>query len=332
MLAITNSLPVSLAEFDLIDRFFRRQKANNPSTLIGIGDDCALIKVGEEAELAVTTDTLVEGIHFFKDADPESLGHKSLAVNLSDLAAMGANPCWATLALALPAVDEVWLRKFSQGFFDLADYYSLDLVGGDTTQGPLTITVQAIGLVPSGQAMLRSTANVGDSIYVTGWIGDAGLGLKIMKSEFNGSDLAVLNRLHRPLPRIEAGLQLTGVANACIDISDGLAADLGHILKASGVGATVFWDQIPFSTSLEQYVEATGDWDMPLIAGDDYELCFTVPIDRTKDLERCMTDLDYPYTRIGVIEEPTGLRLVKDSEPIEFPQQGFEHFGETGSK
>lgn len=317
-------------EFDLIEHYFHRKKSKHSSTLLGVGDDCALLKIENNLELAISADTLVEGIHFFPDVDPESLGHKALAVSLSDLAAMGAMPYWATLALTLPAADENWLRRFSKGFFDLAECYAVDLVGGDTTQGPLTITVQVMGLVPRGMAMLRSSAHVGDSIYVTDRIGDAGLALTISKGQYSCSNSAVLDRLNRPHPRIEAGLRIRGVANACIDISDGLAADLGHILEASGVGATVFWDQIPLSSQLEAYIQATGDWAMPLTVGDDYELCFTVPSDREKELFQCMAEVDHPYTKIGLIEEKKSLRVVKDSTPIEFPTRGFVHFAEEG--
>lgn len=316
-----------LSEFELIDHFFRGTGSKNPSTVLGIGDDCALIKAPERSELAITTDSLVEGIHFLPDVDPELLGHKALAINLSDLAAMGAKPCWVTLALTMPNVDQKWLRQFSIGFDKLAKYHSVELIGGDTTRGPLNITIQAIGIVPSGtHAMHRCSARVGDSIYVTGCIGDSGLGLKILKGEFKCSDSALIERLHRPSPRIEAGLQLRGVANACIDISDGLAADLGHILESSQVGATVFWENMPFSGVLKQYLETTYDWTMPLTSGDDYELCFTVPVERENLLHQGMENIECAYTRIGVIEKKKGLRVIKDSKPIEFQPTGFVHF------
>ncbi len=318
---------MALAEFELIDRFFRSQDSKNSSTVLGVGDDCALVEVTKEEVLAITTDSMVEGVHFSPEIDPEFLGYKALAVNLSDLAAMGAKPCWATLALTMPTADEEWLQQFSAGFCGLAEFYSLDLIGGDTTQGPLNITVQAMGLVPSdARAMLRCSACVGDSIYVTGRIGDSGLGLKILSGEFESSDLSAIARLHRPSPRVEAGLRIRSVANACIDVSDGLVSDLWHILKSSQVGATIFWENIPISGALKKYVETTDDWTMPLTAGDDYELCFTVPVANENRLHRSMINAECSYTRIGVIDKKKGLRVMKESEQIDFRSQGFVHF------
>ena len=255
-------MPVS--EFALIQRFFTQQPVKNPSTRLGIGDDCALLAVPEGFELAITTDTMVENVHFFAGTDPELLGHKLLAVNLSDLAAMGAKPVSVTLALTLPKVDETWLTAFAKGFLNLAERYSVDLIGGDTTSGPLTLTVQAMGLVPKGQALRRSAARPGDFIYMTGCLGDAGLGLKI-KQGYNCADSdAALTRFNRPEPQIGAGLALIGIANACIDISDGLAGDLGHILEQSRVGACLDWEALPLSKAVLAYINDTGDWSMPL--------------------------------------------------------------------
>ncbi|MDD1632430.1 MAG: thiamine-phosphate kinase, partial [Methylococcaceae bacterium] len=222
-----------LTEFSLIERFFIRQTVKNSSTRLSIGDDCALLSLPDGYELAVTTDTMVENVHFFAGTDPEQLGHKLLAVNLSDLASMGAKPVSVMLALTLPKVDENWLTAFAKGFLSLAERYSVDLIGGDTTSGPLTLTVQAMGLVPQGKALLRSSALPGDLVYVTGSLGDAGLGLKISQGYHCTNPDAALQRFNQPDPRIEAGLALAGIANACIDISDGLAGDLGHILEQS---------------------------------------------------------------------------------------------------
>ena len=308
-----------LSEFSIIRRFFTEQKISNPSTLLGIGDDCALLSIPQGYELAITADTMVENVHFFAGADPKLLGHKLLAVNLSDLAAMGANPLSVTLALTLPKVDEAWLTAFAQGFLELAARYSIDLIGGDTTSGPLTFTVQAMGLVPKGQPLKRSTAKPGDMIYVTGNLGDAGLGLKICQGYPCKQPGAALQRFHRPEPRCAEGLALRGVANACIDISDGLAGDLGHILEQSGVGATIAWDSLPLSTEVQSYLEATGDWRLPLTAGDDYELCFTVSPEKASNLA-------FDCHKIGVIEQETGLRLNKSGSIHLLKAEGYEHF------
>ena len=268
-------MPDKISEFDLIKRYFDRHALRHAFNQLGIGDDCALSQIPADCQLAVTTDTMVENVHFFADTDARMLGHKLLAVNLSDLAAMGAEPFAVTLALTLPKVDESWLNAFSLGFMDLAKQFKLDLIGGDTTQGPLTLTVQALGTVPRGLALLRSTAKAGDLIYVTGQIGNAGLGLKISQGYSCEQADTMLASFHTPQPRIAQGLGLRGIASACIDISDGLAADLNHILTDSGVGASLDWHSLPLSPAVKNYVAESGDWRMPLTAGDDYELCFT---------------------------------------------------------
>ncbi|MDO9168797.1 MAG: thiamine-phosphate kinase [Methylobacter sp.] len=308
-----------LSEFALIQRFFTKQRVINPSTLLGIGDDCALLSIPDGYELAVTTDTMVENVHFFAGTDPDLLGHKLLAVNLSDLAAMGAKPVSVTLALTLPRVDKSWLTAFAQGFLKLAERYSVDLIGGDTTAGPLTLTVQAMGLVPKGQALRRSSAQPGDFIYMTGLLGDAGLGLKIKQGYDCADSEAALTRFNRPDPQVEAGQALIGIANACIDLSDGLAGDLVHILEKSQVGACLDWDTLPLSNAVQTYISDTGDWSMPLTAGDDYELCFTVSPEQADKLT-------IAATKIGIIESQPGLRLSRSGtiQPLEV--KGFEHF------
>lgn len=308
-----------LSEFALIQRFFTKQLITNPSTRLGIGDDCALLSIPDGFELAVTTDTMVENVHFFAGADPELLGHKLLAVNLSDLAGMGAKPVSVTLALTLPKVDENWLTAFAKGFLNLAERHSVDLIGGDTTSGPLTLTVQAMGLVPKGRALRRSAARPGDFIYMTGFLGDAGLGLKIKQGYCCADSDAALTRFNRPDPQIEAGLALIGVANACIDLSDGLAGDLGHILEQSQVGACLDWDALPLSKAVQTYINDTGDWAMPLTAGDDYELCFTVSPDQADKLA-------VAAAKIGIIESQPGLRLHKSGNIQPLEVKGFEHF------
>lgn len=308
-----------IAEFDLIRRYFAVHAPKHPFSRLGIGDDCALLDLPVGYQLAVTADTMVENVHFFADVEPELLGHKLLAVNLSDLAAMGAEPFAVMLALTLPKVDEVWLQAFAKGFIDLARQYNVDLIGGDTTSGPLTLTVQAMGTVPQGVALLRSAAQVGDLIYVTGSLGNAGLGLKI-KQGYRCDNVAIaLESFNRPKPRVAEGMALRGVANACIDISDGLAADLGHILEKSGVGAMLCWENLPLSGEVMHYIDDTGDWHLPLMAGDDYELCFTIP-------EAKIGHLPAGCHRVGVIESQTGLRIQRGGQVQGIEAKGFEHF------
>ncbi|MDP3010846.1 MAG: thiamine-phosphate kinase [Methylococcales bacterium] len=308
-----------LSEFALIQRFFTRQAVTNSSTRLGIGDDCALLSIPDGYELAITTDTMVENVHFFKDTDPAQLGHKLLAVNLSDLASMGAKPLSVTLALTVPSVNEAWLSAFATGFLTLAERYGVDLIGGDTTAGALTLTVQALGLVPRGLALTRSAAKVGDFIYLSGNIGDAGLGLKITQG-YQCADLDnALKQFNQPEPACNIGQKLCGVANACIDISDGLSSDLGHILQQSQVGACVFWDELPLSTAVLTYINDTGDWLLPLVAGDDYQLCFTVSPEKIAQVpEGCQ--------KIGIIEAEPGLRLNKAGIIQSLEVKGYEHF------
>ncbi|MBT3812243.1 MAG: thiamine-phosphate kinase [Gammaproteobacteria bacterium] len=309
---------MALAEFDLIKQFFTRP-AQHKCTRLSVGDDCALLSVPEGYQLAITTDTMVENIHFFPDVSPQQLGYKLLAVNLSDLASMGAEPMAITLALTMPRVDSGWLQAFADGLFTLADKYQLDLIGGDTTSGPLTLSIQAMGLVPVNQALKRSAAKAGDLIYVTGSIGNAGLGLKI-KQGYAGQDMQqALQRFHCPEPRIKEGLAIRSLAHACIDISDGLAADLGHILSKSGVGATLDYEKIPLPDAVIHYIQQTGDWQMPLVAGDDYELCFTINADNA-------SKLNIACTCIGAIEEQQGLRIMRLGKTSQFNKAGFEHF------
>ncbi len=308
----------AISEFSLIDRFFKRPPKNSTLTL-GIGDDCALLSVPHGYELAITTDTMVENVHFFADCAPYDLGYKLLAVNLSDLAAMGAKPLAVTLALTLPAADEPWLKRFSQGFFTLADRHAVELIGGDTTLGPLTLTVQALGTVPAGKALKRSSAKPGDYVCVSGQLGDAGLGLAIKQGRYGKHSELALNRFNRPDPRIEAGQALLGLDSACIDLSDGIAGDLGHVLRQSHAGACLTWDDIPLSDDVREYIAATGDWRMPLTAGDDYELCFTISPEKTDALT-------FPYTIIGRIETAPGLRIRKDGNVQPLEAKSFEHF------
>jgi thiamine-monophosphate kinase len=308
-----------LSEFSLIQRFFTQQTIKNPSTRLGIGDDCALLNIPDGYELAITTDTMVENVHFFKNTNPQQLGHKLLAVNLSDLASMGAKPLSVTLAITLPSVDEAWLNAFSTGFLTLAERYGVDLIGGDTTAGALTLTVQALGIVPRGLALTRSAAKVGDFIYLSGNIGDAGLGLKILQGYQCTHPDNALKQFHQPEPACDIGQRLCNIANACIDISDGLSSDLGHILKQSGVGACLYWEDLPLSAPVLTYIQDTEDWLMPLTAGDDYQLCFTVAPEKAALVpETCH--------KIGVIEAEYGLRLNKSGRIQTLEVKGYEHF------
>ncbi|WP_198246264.1 thiamine-phosphate kinase [methane-oxidizing endosymbiont of Gigantopelta aegis] len=309
---------MSAAEFDLIARFFD-WPAKHKLNRLSVGDDCALCCVPAGHELAVTTDTMVAGVHFFETVKPAFLGHKLLAVNLSDLASMGAEPFAVTLALTLPRVDEDWLADFSAGLRQLAERYSVDLIGGDTTSGPLTLTLQAMGIVPEGLALRRDGAQPGDLIYVTGTLGGGGLGLKIAQGYQSILPEMALQRFHCPEPQLKHGLALRGIASACIDISDGLAQDLGHILAKSNVGACLDWEQIPLSASVRDYIEQTGDWQLPISGGDDYQLCFTVPPEKQHQLT---TD----YTRIGVIEAQPGLRINRQGKAQTIQAKGYEHF------
>jgi thiamine-monophosphate kinase len=318
----------ALSEFELIDRFFRRPARH---AVLGVGDDAALVAPRAGHELAVSVDMLVAGRHFFADVEPEALGHKTLAVNLSDMAAMGATPRWALLAGALPDADPTWLAAFARGFFALADAFEVDLIGGDTTRGPLNLCVTIIGEVPAGRALLRSAAHPGDAIYVSGELGNAALALAHHRGDIAlaADDLARCEAaLLRPMPRVALGEQLRGRASAAIDVSDGLVGDLGHILEASGAGATIEIARLPRSPALEHRL-AGGERALAieclLAGGDDYELCFTAPAHA--DLEPLARKLDLRLTRIGTIEGHAGL-VVHDEHgrALEKLPPAFDHF------
>ncbi len=315
---------MSVSEFELIESFFSKSTVHHRETQVGIGDDCAIIGKDADSDLAITTDTLVEGVHFFSDVDPESLGHKSLAVSLSDLAGVGAEPKWATLALTLPESNPDWLSAFSRGFFSLAQRFSIELIGGDTTQGPLAVNVQALGLLPKSTALLRNNARAGDKIFVTGTLGDAGLALAKAKSIGRIDDENLIARLTRPVPRVEMGRALRSLAHSCIDISDGLYADLGHILRASRVGATIDCKNLPLSAAMAAYIGDTGDYRIPLCAGDDYELCFTIDPENLTRLAKETGSVDCPYTCIGEVESAVGLRVAGNRNRKIL--DGYEHF------
>ncbi|MES2142454.1 MAG: thiamine-phosphate kinase [Pseudomonadota bacterium] len=322
---------MSISEFDLIQRFFDRKKSNRADVICGIGDDGALLQCPAGQQLVVTTDTLVAGKHFPENTPPGDIAYKALSVNLSDLAAMGAEPSWILLALTLPTVDESWLKKFTQDFFSLLDRFQCQLVGGDLTQGPLSITIQALGFVPVGKALRRSGAGVGDKIYVTGTLGDAGLALAYLQNKtsfpFTEEQIQFLKkRLHRPEPRVVVGLALRDIASSAIDISDGLAADLGHILSASAVGAKLDVSKLPLSDVLQKLPPEEGS-QFALSSGDDYELCFTVPASQKSQLQRCLKDIACPYAYIGTIKQELGLSLYcADGSLFSLKESGFQHF------
>ncbi len=338
-----------MSEFDLIKRYFTRA---TPGAVLGVGDDAALLRVGSGMELAVSTDILVGGTHFFPDADPFLLGHKTLAVNLSDMAAMGAQPRWVLLSLSLPQADEAWLEKFSAGFFALADVHQVELVGGDTTRGPLNLCVTIMGEVPQGAALRRTGAQVGDDIWISGTVGDAALALAHLQGRVQlaaAEFAACAHALHQPAPRVALGLALRGVAHSAIDVSDGLLADLGHMLECSGVGAKIQFDALPVSDVLRA---CTTPPSLPLsgeelgfppdkgglrgvellqhcalAVGDDYELCFTAPVAHHAEVKKISSHLDLPLTRIGVIVGGQGCTVqATDGSVINIGEQGYDHF------
>lgn len=313
-----------MSEFDLIRRHFTRP---TPGALLGVGDDCALLQVTPGRVLAVSSDMLVSGTHFFADADPYFLGHKTLAVNLSDLAAMGAAPRWATLAISLPQADEHWLERFSAGFFTLANQFKVDLVGGDTTRGPLNLCVTIFGEVEAASALRRSGAQVGDEIWVSGALGDAALALAHLQGRIVLSDEdfgVVASALHQPQPRVALGLALQGIAHSAIDVSDGLLADLGHILDASQVAAELDYSALPVSATLRRYPQLTQQ--CVLAGGDDYELCFTAPATRHAELQKFSEQLALPLSCIGRIVAGQGC-LVHDAAGLPITLEGgYDHF------
>ena len=293
-----------ISEFELIQRFFKTgaDAMNSKSRIgLGIGDDCALIHSSSNEEIANTSDMLVEGRHFFVNANPELLGRKALAVNLSDLAAMGATPLGFTLALALPRADPVWLEAFSKGLFSLAKQFSCTLIGGDTTAGPLTISITAFGTLPKGEAIRRSGAKPGDDIWVSGELGDARLALAALRHEIKLTELElkqIEHRMHQPIPRLELGIQLRGVATAALDISDGLLGDLKHILNQSNVDAQIWIDQLPKSAILLKQDSSIQN-QFAACGGDDYEICFTANKDQRSAIEQISKTLNLSLTRIG---------------------------------
>ncbi|MDJ0928704.1 MAG: thiamine-phosphate kinase [Gammaproteobacteria bacterium] len=315
-------------EFELIRRYFTRPLQDSAGIVLGIGDDGAVTRAPPGEELVIATDTVVAGTHFHANLAPASIGHRALAVNLSDLAAMGARPLWFTLNLCLPDSDPDWLDAFSAGLFALANHHEIALIGGDTVRGPLCVTVTAIGAVPTGQALCRSGAAAGDAIYVTGTFGDAGC---IWRSFAPGKDPVadedLLRAFEYPQPRLGEGRSIRGLASACIDVSDSLQADLGHLLTASDLGAIGDVDCVPVSAALRAQVGDDQAVELALLGGDDYELCFTVPPPHEAELRRVARSWNCPVTRIGETTGIAGLRWRRAGEDWQPATTAFAHFG-----
>jgi thiamine-monophosphate kinase len=320
-------------EFDLIERIRGHCANRRGDVALGIGDDAALLDVPTGRQLVACTDTLVAGVHFPEGAVPEDIGWKSLAVNLSDLAAMGAEPAWALLALTLPHADAPFVDGFARGFAELAHKHDVALIGGDTTQGPLSVTVTTLGFVPAGEALTRGGARLGDGVFVTGTLGDAAGALHMLREPGLGTggtgknEAALRARLGRPEPRVAAGLALRGIASTCIDVSDGLLADLGHVCAASGVGAEIEADALPVLPALAASFDAKTCRDLALAGGDDYELCFTAHSALEKEIVEALARAGCRATRIGRIVMGSGVRaLDADAHDIEVAHPGWEHF------
>ncbi len=313
-----------MQEYELIQRFFTH-KTTHPNVQLGVGDDAAILDIPNAYNLITSIDTMVNGINFPEETLPEDIGYKALAISLSDMAAMGAKPETVLLSLTLPAADESWLTAFSEGFYELLDAHRMALVGGDITKGPLSVTTTVNGLAPKDKAILRSGAKDSDLIYVTGNLGDAGLAIQLLKKQ--KVDNNFLKNLNRPTPRVDAGIALRNIASAAIDISDGLATDLEKLCIASQMGARVTIDDLPLSQTLISQVDLKTAVLLALTAGDDFELCFTVPPKQVTLLDAAFSNVSCGYHCIGKIDKEKGLKLYqKNGTLMELKNKGFEHF------
>ncbi|MDH5395283.1 MAG: thiamine-phosphate kinase [Gammaproteobacteria bacterium] len=317
------------SEFDIIRQYFMLENSRDDVS-VGIGDDAAVLSVPAGYQLVQSMDTLVAGVHFPLETSAGDIAYKSLAVNLSDMAAMGATPAWFTLAITLPDDDSEWLQSFSKSLAALAQKYNLQLVGGDTTHGPLCISICINGFIPTGTALLRKNANVKDKVYVSGTIGDAALALVAWQGQYllrNDTTYYLNKKLNRPEPQVELGLLLRDYASACIDISDGLAADLGHILQESKLGATIYFEKIPLSNEFKLNV-IDDNLAIPLVlsGGDDYQLCFTVRAEKQSVFEKIVNEKNIKVECIGEIESVKGLRCLLDNVEIDIHEAGYQHF------
>jgi thiamine-monophosphate kinase len=326
---------VAASESQLIERYFRDLGVKRADTVLGIGDDAALVRVPDDCELALTTDALVEGVHFLPAAPARALGHRALAVNLSDIAAMGASPSWALLSLQLPVAEDAWLGEFAAGLGALARSHGVALVGGNLSRGPLSITVALAGLVPQGQALRRDRARAGDELYVSGSIGDAACGRQLLHGERTSAEPALAaaeaaflqQRFEYPTPRVALGQGLRGIASACIDVSDGLYIDALRLLAASGCAATLEIERLPLSTPLRHALGADA-WRAGLCGGEDYELCFTATPAHAGALAGLAGRSGQAVTRIGVLQPGSGLVLTRAGSVMQFSPSGFDHFGD----
>lgn len=316
-----------LSEFELIERYFRNCGVRREDVVLGVGDDAALLECPAGQRLVAAMDTLVEGVHFPCGSPAASIGHRALAVNLSDLAAMGARPAWALLALTLPAVDEAWLTEFTAGFAELARLHDVALVGGDTTRGPLSVTVQLLGHI-GGSALLRSGARPGDALFVSGTPGDAAAGLAIEQGRLMAPAQAdyLRERFLYPTARVALGERLREYASACIDVSDGLLGDAAKLAAASGCGAQIDYAQLPISEPLERAVGAGRARELSLTGGDDYELCFTVSPGELQRLSEQLPSERWGYTRIGTLRTEPGTAVVRNGAMMPVTHSGYEHF------
>jgi thiamine-monophosphate kinase len=319
-----------LGEFELINRFFRELGARRSDVVLGVGDDAAVLAVPPGHRLVVATDTLVEGVHFPRRTAPRSIGHRALAVNLSDLAAMGAKPAWATLALTMPAAEESWLKEFADGLDALARLHDVALVGGDTTAGPLTVTVTVLGLAQGGEYLARTGAAPGDHLFVSGTVGDAAAGLALLEARLDRGSMQARARLRErflfPQPRLELGWRLIGIACAAIDVSDGLAADLEKLVRASGCGARIEIGDLPLSAELLECATPDAARDFALAGGDDYELCFAVPVERLTQLSERAPAEHWPYRKIGVLNDTGQIEYRQGDAVFTSLRPGYDHF------
>jgi len=317
---------MSQDEFQIIARYFTRP-TQDPDVLVGIGDDAAVVQAA--GPMVIATDTLVADVHFPGALSGDAVGYRALAVNLSDLAAMGAEPRWCTLALTLPSAEDAWLEAFSEGFFNLADRHGVSLVGGDLTRGPLTVTVQLVGTGRAGHLLTRGGGHAGDDIYVTGSLGDSAAGLALLGegvADASAEHRALRDRFLRPAPRLAQGLALGGLASAAIDVSDGLAADLGHICDASGCGAVIDVEQLPLSAELLALFPPQAAQTYALSGGDDYELCFTASPAQAQAIEQALEPFDTRVHPIGQLTEEPGVIFRRAGEPFRPASRGYAHF------
>lgn len=321
-----------MTEFSLIDRFCRDIGASHPETSIAVGDDAAVVAIPVGKELAVSVDTMVESVHFFPNTDPSKLARKLLAVNLSDMAAMGAEPKWATLALTMPSVDEQWLASFSSALDEMAKSYNVQLIGGDTTQGALSLSLQIMGLVDTGKALTRNGAVQGEDVYVSGCLGDAALALASLEGQVSLSEndfKLVESAFNCPIPQCTLGQNLVGLASSCIDVSDGLLGDLSHIADASEVSILIELETLPLSETYSSFLCSGGKLEYAICGGEDYQLAFTASVDNRQSIEALAVDLQTKITRIGVVQNRTKDALITKMNDAAYQVQtfGYQHFG-----